>query len=523
MSRDKVVVIGAGVGGLAAALELVSAGADVTVLERHSGPGGKMRTLPSGAGPVDAGPTVFTMRPVFEELFDAAGTSLEAELTLSPCDVLARHHWRGAPVLDLMADQAASVANVEAFAGAAEAQRFKAFTDRANLLFNAFEGPVMRSAAPSLLSVTRAVMADALTLTKAMAPLSTLWQALGRAFEDHRLRQLFGRYATYVGGSPLLSPALLMLIWASEQRGVWHLKGGMHSLAQALARLIEAKGGQISYDTPVARIEMHGDRAEAVITGDGTRIAADAILFNGDPSALASGLVEGVPDAAPRTHLTARSLSAWVWTWAAPTSGFELAQHTVFFSDDSPAEFRELFTDYRRPSDPTLYICAQDRGDAHATGPERMQMIMNAPADGDVHSPSKEEISQCTSTVFARLAEAGLITDPPTARAALTTPDQFSTLFPGTGGALYGANPHGAMRTFQRPTARSKVKGLYLCGGGCHPGPGVPMAALSGRHAAAAIISDRALTYRSATTATPGGISTGSLTTAPKVSRSSAS
>ena len=144
--KDRIVVIGAGVGGLAAALELASAGADVTVLEAHSGPGGKMRTIPSQAGPVDAGPTVFTMRPVFEELFEAAGTSLPSELNLTPCQTLARHHWRGSPVFDLDADLEASIANVEAFAGPDEAKRFADFTARANLLFDAFEGPVMRAA-----------------------------------------------------------------------------------------------------------------------------------------------------------------------------------------------------------------------------------------------------------------------------------------------------------------------------------------------------------------------------------------
>ncbi|MEL7214567.1 MAG: FAD-dependent oxidoreductase, partial [Pseudomonadota bacterium] len=140
---------------------------------------------------------------------------------------------------------------------------------------------------------------------------------------------------------------------------------------------------------------------------------------------------------------------------------------------------------------------------------ERFQIIMNAPADGDIAAPGDSEVQQWQSTVFTRFRDAGLHLDPPTDRAALTTPDQFSTLFPGTGGALYGINPHGPMRTFSRPTARTRIKGLYLCGGGCHPGPGVPMAALSGRHAAAAIIADRASIFPSMQVAMPGGISTG--------------
>lgn len=523
VTKDRIVIIGAGIGGLSAGLELAASGADVTILETHSAPGGKMRVIPSPTGPVDAGPTVFTMRDVFEDLFSAAGTSLESALPLTPCQTLARHHWRDAPVLDLDADLARSISNIEAFAGTEEAARFATFTKRANHLFDAFEYPVMKAASPTPLSVTRAVLHDARQLFPAMAPFSTLWSALGRSFRNQKLQQLFGRYATYVGGSPFLSPALLMLIWASEQRGVWHVKGGMHQLATTLARLISERGGTIRYNTQVAQIDTSSARVSGVITSQGERIAADAVLFNGDPAALTHSLVAGAqgigrPTAAPR-----RSLSAWVWTWASQTAGFDLAHHNVFFSDDSALEFRQLFKHRNLPSDPTLYLCAQDRQGREISGPERIQIIMNAPANGDTHTPDAREVAQCSETIFNRLAEAGLKMTRPASPEALTTPDQFSHLFPGTGGALYGANPHSPMQTFQRPTARTQIRGLYLCGGGCHPGPGVPMAALSGRHAAAAIIADRALTYRSIKTDMRGGTSTGSQMTAKTASLSSAS
>ncbi|MEL7216589.1 MAG: NAD(P)-binding protein, partial [Pseudomonadota bacterium] len=191
LRTPRVAVIGAGIGGLVAALELAHAGIDVLVLDKAGGPGGKMRTLPSAAGPVDAGPTVFTMKPVFDDLFASVDESLEAHLTLHPADILARHHWRAHPLLDLHADLEQSIEAVRAFAGPSEAQRFAAFTARANLLFEAFEGPVMRAPAPSPLSVTQAVLSDALRLAPAMAPLSTLWQALGRSFKSPQLRQLF--------------------------------------------------------------------------------------------------------------------------------------------------------------------------------------------------------------------------------------------------------------------------------------------------------------------------------------------
>jgi 1-hydroxycarotenoid 3,4-desaturase len=225
-------------------------------------------------------------------------------------------------------------------------------------------------------------------------------------------------------------------------------------------------------------------------------------LFAGDPAALAAGrLGRAARGAAPAMPRARRSLSAWTWTWAAEPEGVPLSHHTVFFSPDYPAEFEDLDRRRRPPADPTLYICAQDRPareDAAAPeGPERLLMILNAPADGDRGPPTPEEIERCTTTSFERLAASGLRVSPPDLSAtpeALTTPDRFEAMFPATGGALYGANPHGALATFRRPTARSPLPGLYLAGGGCHPGPGAPMATRSGRLAAAAIMADRAST-----------------------------
>jgi 1-hydroxycarotenoid 3,4-desaturase len=118
-------------------------------------------------------------------------------------------------------------------------------------------------------------------------------------------------------------------------------------------------------------------------------------------------------------------------------------------------------------------------------------MILNAPADGDAPPPSTEEIETCQRRIFARLARMGLTLEEPDPASAVTTPEDFARLFPGTGGAIYGAAPHGTFATFRRPMTRARPPGLYLAGGGAHPGPGVAMSCLSGRLAAAAILSDR--------------------------------
>jgi 1-hydroxycarotenoid 3,4-desaturase len=224
--------------------------------------------------------------------------------------------------------------------------------------------------------------------------------------------------------------------------------------------------------------------------------AADAVVFAGDPAALGAGLLGAdVRRAAPALAPRARSFSARVWTFAGRPEGVDLAHHTVFFSGDYPAEFADLTGRRRAPADPTVYVCAMDRGIGRPVpSPERLLIITNAPADGD-RAEDPEENQRCTTAAFARLAASGLTLTPPVASpATLTTPAGFARLFPGTGGAIYGMAPEGNMATFRRPSVRTRVRGLYLASGAAHPGPGVAMSGLSGRLAAAAIMADHAST-----------------------------
>jgi 1-hydroxycarotenoid 3,4-desaturase len=220
--------------------------------------------------------------------------------------------------------------------------------------------------------------------------------------------------------------------------------------------------------------------------------------------------------AVPPMPRAARSLSAVTWSMVAETAGFPLAHHNVFFSGDYRAEFEAIFRHGRVPEQPTVYVCAQDRGDGVAApaGAERLLVLVNAPPSGDVHTFPPPEIESCAERTFAQLERCGLnVRRRPEATTA-TSPADFERLFPGTGGALYGRAPHGWRASFQRPGARTRLPGLYLAGGSVHPGPGVPMAAMSGRLAAARLMADLASTFRSRATATPGGMSTRSATTA---------
>ncbi|MEP3636123.1 MAG: 1-hydroxycarotenoid 3,4-desaturase CrtD [Paracoccaceae bacterium] len=487
-----VAIIGAGIGGLATALRLAHHGIRTTVLERHSAPGGKMRQVATPAGSVDAGPTVLTLKPVFEALFADVGLRLEDIVTFHPQDLLARHFWCDGTTLDLMHDPQSSFDNVHAAFGSKSAREFSAFSAKAQHLFETFDAPMMQTPAPSLAAVARIVASEP-RVVPAMDPLRKFAASLNRQFSEPRLAQLFARYATYVGGLPMATPALLGLIWHAESQGVWHVEGGMHQLALSIAKTAERKGAEFHYESHVTRIETQGGTICAVQTED-RRFQVDAVVFNGDPNALATGaLGTDCATAVLPTGVVPRSLSAHVMSFAAIPSGKPLAAHNVFFAKDPKDEYAPLAKGQNQ-TDPTLYICAQDRfGHDPPVGPERFEIILNSPPL-DADTPSQEVKQQCQTRILSQLRDHGLTFSPTPNVTTVTGPQDFDRMFPASTGSLYGRSPHGMMAAFQRPTARTAMKGLYLTGGGAHPGAGVPMAVLSAQHAVAAILSDLPLT-----------------------------
>lgn len=511
MSTDRVIVVGAGIGGLVAALLLAQQGLDVVVVERTARPGGKLRRLAVDGAEVDSGPTVLTLRGIFEDIFTDAGARLTDHLTLRPLSTLARHAWAGGQRLDLFADIDRSVDAIAAFAGPAEAARYRAFCSRAQQSFDALDGAFLRAPRPSLPGLLRNVGLARLGALWRAAPMATLWQALGEHFHDPRLRQLFGRYATYSGASPFRSPATLMVIAHVEQQGVWLVEGGMHRIAAAIERLAIRRGVSFRYGYEAREVLVEAGRTSGVLLDNGEKLEADAVVINADVAAVAAGLLgPRVASAAPRQPRRRRSLSAVTWSMLAETSGFPLLHHSVFFSRDYRAEFDDIFRRSRLPAEPTVYVCAQDRTDDAQVphGRERLLCLINAPATGDGPALPSTEIDACEERTFRLLRRLGLEIRREGASWVRTTPADFDQLFPATGGALYGPAQHGWMASFRRPGSRTRIPGLYLTGGSTHPGPGLPMVALSGRQAATSLLSDLASTASSSVMAMPGGMST---------------
>ncbi len=492
MTVKRVVVVGAGMGGISAALLLASGGCDVIVCERASSPGGKLRRMEVAGAWIDAGPTVLTMRWVFEELADAAGARLDDLVSMQRLGTFARHAWAGGAVLDLHADLEQSVDAIARFAGPRDARGYRAFCADSQRTYRSLERPFLRSPRVTPLQLATQGGLRGLADMWHIKPFTTMWRSLSSYFRDPRLRQLFGRYATYCGSSPFLAPATLALIAHVERDGVWQVKDNLWQLASALEQLATARGARFRYGADVAEVFVRSGRAAGVRLSSGEVIDADAVVVNADVAALSGGLLgtaasKAVRSVAPRE----RSLSALTWLFLARTRGFPLLHHTVFFSCDYEAEFADLLRARKTPRAPTVYLCAQDRGDAGAAAPpgeERLLCIVNAPATGDVDDFPQPEVDGIERAMRATFADCGLeVIDAPGAK-RVTTPREFAQLFPGAGGALYGMASHGWRASFARPGVRSRIPGLFVAGGSAHPGPGLPMAALSGRAAAAAVL-----------------------------------
>jgi 1-hydroxycarotenoid 3,4-desaturase len=509
MTEPRVVVVGAGIAGLVSALQLAHQGLPVTLVEAAGGPGGKVRQLVVGGVPVDSGPTVFTMRWVFDQIFESVGTQLETELRIAPLAVLARHVWDDGSQLDLFADRQQSIDAIAQLAGSAEAQRFNHFCDTARKVYDTLEGPFIRSPSPTMGQMMSGLGPRGLGVLASIGPLRSLWDSLGQHFKDQRLRQLFARYATYCGSSPWQAPATLMLIAQVEMAGVWSVQGGMHALAQCLARLAARAGVVFRYNTPCEGIALSHGRVSGVRLAQGEVLAAERVVFNGDIAALRAGLLgQSLIPAVPR-KAAPRSLSAVTWSMRAHVRGLALDRHNVFFRADYASEFDDIFKHGRLPRQPTVYVCAQDRGTGPSPdGPERLLCLVNAPAAGDRDTLSEQALAQCEEASFSLLRRCGLTLQMESDSCLRTTPSDFHRLFPATGGALYGQATHGWMAAFSRPNAQSPIPGLVLAGGSVHPGPGVPMAAMSGQLAAAAVMASLPSTSRSRRMATSGGTST---------------
>lgn len=499
----RVIVIGAGVGGLCAAIRLATAGHHVVVVERSPVTGGKLATLTEAGYTFDLGPTLLTLPHVFDELFRLAGARLDDEVDLVRLDPQFRYRWPDGSTLAMPDDRTSTPSAIEAFSpGAGDAWvEFQQHTARiwevSERTFLA--GPM--ATAWSLLGRMR----SPLDLAR-IDGRRTLAKMAAATFDDPRLRQLVGRYATYSGSSPFHAPATLSCISHVEQElGCWHVTGGLGRLRDSLERLARRVGVDVRLGVDVGRIVPTGDRVAGVAFADGGAEAADIVVSNVDAAHLYTDLVPD-PKRARALDRAGRSTSAFVVCAAVRgrtdtlTRRIEahhdqqdlqdhrdpsIAHHNVFFSLDDEQEFRFLTAGKVAP-DPTIYACVPSVTDRTMAPPgcESWMLLVNLP-----HSVGVDR-KLMTAAVLNRLAERGVDLRERIEFTRTLVPADFDARYRAPGGAIYGTSSNGRTAAFARPDNVGPLDGLYLVGGSTHPGGGLPMVATSSR-IVADLIADR--------------------------------
>jgi phytoene desaturase len=478
----RIVVIGAGLGGLAAAARLRALGHAVVVYEQAPTIGGKLATYTRAGYRFDTGPSLLTLPAVFAELFAATGDRLERTLDLQRVDPHCRYRFADQTVLEVPASRAALPGAMREAFGAGAAAEWTRLLRRAKRMWQVSRGPFIESAGPPKLLPLAWRQPTQLPV---IAPGRSLRWLARRTLTDPRLRTLLERYATYAGSDPRRAPAALATTAHVEQEyGCWYVSGGLHRLAAALADRVDR--GALHTGTAVTGIEVAGGRVGGVRLAGGRSVAADAVVADVDAGHLYGDLL-------PRPGLMPRgepSAAGFVLLLGLRNRVPGLAHHTVLFPPlEGPgyaAEFDAIFAG--RPAEaPTVYVSAPaDPALAPAAG-QAVFVLVNAPRQGPFDWDAAGVASAYADRVLARMAECGVDLRDQALFRETRTPADLARATGAPGGAIYGMSSHGPRAAFRRAANRSPVPGLFLTGGSAHPGGGLPLVAMSARAVAGLI------------------------------------
>jgi phytoene desaturase len=480
-ATDHVVVVGAGLSGLSAALHLAGRGRSVTVLERHPFPGGRMGQADIAGYRIDTGPTVLTMPDIISDTFAAVGASMTEHLDLARVAPAYRATFAdGSAPLDVHPDAAAMTAAIEAFAGPEQAagyQRLRAWlTELYRLEFDGFIAANFSSPL-SLLTPQLARLA-------AIGGFRGWHRMVGRFITDERVQRIFTFQALYAGVPPEQALAAYAVIaYMDTVAGVYFPRGGMRTVPEAMAAVAGAAGVQFRYGSTVTALERSGSRVTAVYTSDGDRMACDAVVLTTELP-----LTYQLLGRTPRRPIKVRPApSAVVVHAGVPAVGERLTHHNISFGRQWARTFDEIIRDGVLMSDPSLLVSRPTAGDQSLAPPGRDLLYILAPAPNlevgvvDWGSAGASYARQVLATVADRLMP-GL--DDEAEILDVVTPADWA------GQGMAAGSPFALAHTFAqtgpfRPA--NMVRGIdnaVLAGGSTVPGVGIPTALISGRLAA---------------------------------------
>ena len=491
MSRPSILVIGAGLGGIAAAAHLAHGGLHVTVLEKNTRPGGRCDRFSRGGHHFDTGPTLFIMPHVYEDAFAGLGTSLPELLDLQRVDPSYHLVFDDGSHLALTSDLKAMQDQLEAI----EPDSFQGFLRYLDEGHRHYQQAMQHLVNRDFRTAHEFFNLGNLPLLFTLHPFSRHYHRMAAYFDQPRLKAAFTFQDVYMGLSPFEAPATFsMMPYTELAHGVWYPKGGMYRVVEALMEIAQQAGVTFAFKTAVQHIEVHGNRATGVILEDGQRLQADAVLANADLPYVYQALLP--PDAwAEQLSHKRYSCSVISFFWGVDRRYEALGPHTLFLADDYRANFDQIIRDLTIPTNPSLYIHAPARLDPTMAPAGEDTLIAVVPVG---HMNEHEEynwkalITQARHEVFRRLALLG-ITD-------LEAHIKFETCFTPLSwrkrynlvrGATHGLCHNVMQLGYFRPGNRHpRYHNLYFVGASTHPGTGMPTALISARLTARRMLED---------------------------------
>jgi phytoene desaturase len=486
----RVVVIGAGMGGLAAAARLATLSHTVTVCEQAASIGGKVGLLARDGFAFDTGPSLLTLPAVYRDLFIKTGAPLEQSIDLVEVDPAFRYRFPDGVEIDLPNASRAGVRRAldEALGGGAGDQ-WNELLNRAEQIWQVTRGPFLESPLEGGRDLLR--LARRVSDLRTVAPWQSLRRFGARYLRDPRLRMLLDRYATYTGSDPRLAPAALAVVpYIEATFGAWYVRGGLRQLALAVHDRAVDRGATVRTGCDVEEILLDAGRVAGVRLTSGETIGADIVVANADADTVFGTLLSRPATATARARLdrATPSLAGFVLLLALRGRGTDTAHHTVLFPSDYDAEFDAVFGRRAIPvDDPAVYISAPDDpalrpDDDH----EAWFVLVNAPrhstasnASGAIDWTAPGLAESYADRVLAVMAERGVDVRERVVWREIRTPADLATATRAPGGAIYGTSSNGARAAFLRPANRGPVPGLFLVGGSAHPGGGLPLVGLS--------------------------------------------
>jgi phytoene desaturase len=477
----RVVVVGAGVGGLAAAARLAHQGFDVQVFEKTGGPGGRCNQLRVDGFTWDIGPTIVLMPEVFEETFRALGRRIEDYLTLLRCEPNYRVHFRDGSDVTFTSELCAMGRELERVEPGSY-ERYLAFMAQGRVQYRTsldylvgrnYDG-ISDYFSPKVLARILKVRAH-----------RRMYADVSRYFQDDRLRAAMTFQTMYLGVSPFASPAVYGLLPFTELGvGIWFPKGGLYAIPQALERLGREEGVRFHYGTPVERILTDGGRTTGVRLSSGEVVEADAVLCNADLPYAYETLLDPNATRLKRPEKLRYTSSGYMLYLGMKRRVPGLLHHNVVFGRDYKGSFDDIFERFRVPEDPSFYVNVPTRTDASLApeGKDALYVLVPVPHQNpDVHW--KEEGPKVRAKVFARLAELGfprLESDIEVER--IFTPDDWASTFNLARGSAFGlAQNFTQIGPFRPRNQDARVKNLFFVGASTQPGTGLPTVLISAR------------------------------------------